>query len=128
MCYKISKSLSSDLMKIKHDLETIINNLKEVLRDETLVFDARLIIDELICNGVLHGNKSDKTKKVKLNIEISSSLIKIEVMDQGEGFVYNKEDYDPMKLTCNGRGLKIVDGLSDEFIIENNKAISIKYI
>jgi len=38
-----------------------------------------------------------------------------------------KNVYNPMDLKCNGRGLIIADELSDEFYIEKNKVVSVKY-
>jgi len=128
LCFIISKSLESDLLAIKDDLENIIEKIKEKINDEELFFDIRLILDELISNGVRHGNKKNIDKMINIYVEISERYIKIEVDDEGEGFIYDREDYDPLKLTCGGRGLRIVDGLSDEFNVQKNKAVSIKYI
>jgi len=51
----------------------------------------------------------------------------VEVSDEGIGIDYNKDDYDPSALVCGGRGLFIVDSLSDEFKIDNNKVICVKH-
>lgn len=123
----IERSLTSDLLCIKDDLKLIQNTLQSILNN-TLLFDAKLILDELICNSVIHGNSQEKEKCVNLSIEVSEDYLKIEIKDEGEGFVYNKEDYDPTVLTTGGRGLVIVDGLSDEFYVKDNKVISIKYL
>lgn len=128
LSYIIEKSLVSDLLDIQEDLKHIQNNLESILPDDSLLFDARLILDELICNGIRHGNKEKREKLVNLLIEISDKYLKIEIKDQGEGFEYNREDYDPTCLSLGGRGLKIVDGLSDEFYVQDNKVISIKYL
>lgn len=128
LCYTIETSLESDLMAIKKDLINIQSNLQTIIKNDSLLFDARLILDELICNGVHHGNKKRKDKLVDLMIEISDRYLKIEVKDEGNGFVYNRDNYDPFSLSTGGRGLQIVDGLSDEFYVENNKVISIKYL
>ncbi|WP_034601039.1 ATP-binding protein [Clostridiisalibacter paucivorans] len=131
MCYIIKKTLSSDLLEMKSALQEILKSLQNVLVDETTLFDARLILDELICNGIIHGNKSDTRKKIDVFVEVNvdnNKYIKIEVSDEGSGFKYEREAYDPMKLTIGGRGLKIVDELSDEFLIFENRAISIKHL
>lgn len=128
LSYIIEWTLESDLMAIKNDLIQIQTNLQSIIKDDSLLFDARLILDELICNGVHHGNKKRKEKLVDLLIEISDRYLKIEVKDEGNGFVYNRDNYDPFSLSTGGRGLQIVDGLSDEFYVENNKVISIKYL
>jgi serine/threonine-protein kinase RsbW len=45
-----------------------------------------LACDEGITNAIMHGNGSDPEKKVSIQIYISSSRIKIRIMDQGDGF------------------------------------------
>jgi serine/threonine-protein kinase RsbW len=128
LSYTIERSLVSDLIAIKNDLMNIQSNLQSIIKDDSLLFEARLILDELICNGVHHGNRKEKEKLVDLLIEISDKHLRIEVKDEGEGFIYNREEYDPLSLNTGGRGLKIVDGLSDEFYVKENKVIAIKYL
>lgn len=126
--YVIEKSLVSDLEEIREDLQNIQNNLKDIIQDETLIFDSKLILDELICNGIRHGNQLNRNKTINVFINLCQEFLKIEIADEGNGFNYDEENYDPMKLSTGGRGLKIVDGLSDEFYIEGNKVVSIKYL
>ncbi|MBS4535819.1 ATP-binding protein [Clostridium sp. D2Q-14] len=127
MNYIIEKSLMSDLLYIKDDLEFIEQKLQSILPN-SLLFDVRLILDELICNSVVHGNSENKKKHVKLFIEVCENYLKIEIKDEGEGFVYNREDYDPTSLSTGGRGLRIVDGLTDEFYVKDNRVIAIRYL
>ena len=54
--------------------------------------------------------------------------MKLNVEDEGEGFLYDKDNYDPLELKSSGRGLIIVDGLSDEFFVNNNKVSIVKYL
>lgn len=124
----IKKCIDSNIVDMKYVLDNIVNSLKEVLYDRNILLDTKLILDELISNGVMHGNRLDEKKKVEVYVKVSDEYIRIEVSDEGNGFVYDKDSYDPMKLSCGGRGLRIVDGLSDEFSIQKNKVISIKYL
>jgi serine/threonine-protein kinase RsbW len=55
-------------------------------------------------------------------------VIKIEVSDEGEGFIFDCNKYNPLDLKCSGRGLIIANGLSDEFYVNKNKIIAIKYL
>lgn len=126
MFYIIEKTLSSDIYEMKRFLDETIIFLKDKLGEDYL-FDTKLILDELIVNGIVHGNNSNCNKKVKIFIGICDRRIRIEVSDEGEGINYNKNEVDPSMLTCGGRGLFIVDSLSDEFIINENKVISVKH-
>lgn len=128
MCFVVDKSVCSDLKEIRGFLEKILDQLDNIIKDENLLFDTKLILHELVANGAIHGNLEDETKNIKVKLELNKSKLQIEVTDEGIGFCYDEQAYDPMKLKCNGRGLVLVDGLSDEFYIKNNKAVSIKYI
>lgn len=128
MCFILNKTICSDLGKIKFLLPSILEQLHEKIEDENLFFDAKLILNELVANGAIHGNAQDKNKRIQIKLELKKTALVIEVTDEGVGFCYDKDAYDPMEFKCGGRGLVLVDGLSDEFYIEKNKAISIKYI
>ncbi len=124
----IKETISSDLYKVKNIIDEIINEVNRVICDENIIFDVKLILSELVVNSVIHGNKQDECKIVNIYLRIQDELIRIEVTDEGKGVDYNIDEYDPMDLKIGGRGLVIVDGLSDEFYIERNKVVSIKYI
>ena len=128
MILVIDQSIRSDLCEIKITLENILGRLCQIIHDESLLFDVKLILNELIINSAIHGNKQDKDKNINLHLQVDNHVIKIEITDEGSGFCYDKDSYDPMVLKCCGRGLILVDGLSDEFYVNKNKVISIKYI
>jgi len=115
------------LSEIQKFLDDIVFKLEAIIKDETLLFDIRLILSELVINSAIHGNREDKCKKVSVNLEVDKKSFRLEVIDEGKGFKYDREAYDPFELKCNGRGLVIADGLSDEFYIDNNKVVSVKY-
>ena len=121
-------SLCSDLDNIKITIQDIVNNLKNIVDDEDLIFDIRLILNELIINSVIHGNKCDKDKSVELYLELIEDVLRIEVIDEGQGIDYDIKSYNPEELKCCGRGLVIVNGLSDEFHIDKNRVEVVKYI
>ncbi|MGF7057456.1 ATP-binding protein [Brassicibacter mesophilus] len=128
MIFAIDQSICSDLREIKTTLENILEELCQIIHDESLLFDIKLILNELIINSAIHGNNQDKNKNINLHLHVDNRSIKIEITDEGSGFCYDKDSYDPMDLKCCGRGLVLVDGLSDEFYVNKNKVISIKYI
>lgn len=128
MNFKIEQKIKSDLYAIKVAIENIINELCPIIEDESVLFELKLILNELAVNSALHGNNCDSNKFVHLFLEICDNRIRIEIVDEGCGFIYDREAYDPLELKCCGRGLVIVDGLSDEFYVNKNKVVSIKYI
>ena len=92
------------------------------------MFDLKLILNELVINSVIHGNKCNRNKCVDLYLEIVGNIIRIEVSDEGQGVNFDISSYKPEELKCCGRGLVIVNGLSDEVYIDKNRVIAVKYM
>ena len=128
MTFRYQGSVCSDLNDTKIFIKNILEKVEEVIADEDLMFDLKLILNELIINGVVHGNKSDREKCVDLYLEITSDKLRIEVCDEGHGIKYEDTTYNPDELKNCGRGLVLVYGLSDEVFIENNKVVALKSI
>lgn len=128
MSFKFDGSVCSDLHVIKDFVEDVLEKLNRIIDDESTMFEVKLILNELVANGAIHGNAYDREKSVNLCVEVIEDSIRIEVTDEGEGFEYDLRNYDPLDLKCSGRGLVIVDGLSDELYVRENKIVSVKYI
>lgn len=126
--FKYSATVCSDLDMIKNFVDEILNRINLVVEDEDIIFDIKLILNELIVNGVMHGNKFVRSKCVKLLIEVKNNQVKIQVEDEGNGINHDFESYDPEALNFSGRGLVIVSGLSDEFYIQENRVVAVKNI
>lgn len=120
--------LCSDLRIIKNFVDEILNKINPIVEDEETMFDIRLILNELIVNGIMHGNECINSKCVKLLIEIKERRLKIQVEDEGKGVNFDIMSYDPDELNTYGRGLVLVNGLSDEFYIQKNKVVAIKQL
>ncbi len=128
MAYIYKGTVCSDLNKIKNFIDKTLYNLAEIISDRDTMFDIKLILNELIVNGALHGNDRQATKCVNLKLEMVGNRLTIEVEDEGLGIDFNLESYDPTDLKCWGRGLVLVNGLSDEFHVDKNKVVSVKHI
>ena len=75
-------------------------------------YELYLILDEVITNGMEHGNRWDKEKRIKVRIfqEIEGNLT-ISVKDDGIGFnpsIIPKNLNFNGKLTTRGRGIYII--------------------
>lgn len=126
--FRYNATVCSDIDMIKNFVDEILIKINSIVEDEDIIFDIKLILNELIINGVMHGNELMSSKCVKLLLEIKNNKIKIQVEDEGRGIDYDFGTYDPGELSQCGRGLVIVHGLSDEFYIQKNKVIAIKNI
>lgn len=121
-------SVRSDLNDIKVFIKKVLNKLENIVQDKDLMFDLKLILNELIINSVIHGNQCNGNKYVKLFLEVVGDTIRIEVIDEGDGIDFDIDSYNPSELKCCGRGLVIVNGLSDEVYIDNNRIVAVKYM
>ena len=76
-----------------------------------------LACDEAITNAIIHGNNSDRDKKVSIKIYISSSRIKLRVKDQGNGFDVEKVA-NPLEgenvMRSSGRGIYLMKSIMDK--------------
>lgn len=67
--------------------ERIIQLLETLRYDERDVFGVRLAIEEALVNAIKHGNRMDPSKTVRITCQIAPHKIRIEIEDQGEGFL-----------------------------------------
>ncbi|MEW5846854.1 MAG: ATP-binding protein [Bacteroidota bacterium] len=105
-------------------IEKTIDEITEKLTITPDVYGKILIAAiEGVNNAIVHGNKLDESKTVKINIKICDKKICITITDQGNGF-------DPTKIpdptipenieNISGRGVFLMKKLSDEITFENN--------
>lgn len=121
-------SVCSDLHTVKEFLDELILKLTGIINNKETIFDIKLILNELVINGAMHGNNCLDTKCVSLSLELVGNKIKIEVKDEGTGINFNIDEYNPGDLLYGGRGLVLVNGLSDELYIDKNRVVAIKHI
>ncbi len=70
-------------------------------------FYAQLCLEEALVNAITHGNKSDKQRKVRLEMEADGDLCSIRVFDEGTGFSAENVDL-PETDKLNGRGVCLI--------------------
>lgn len=128
MDFTYNATVCSDLNIIRNFIEEILKKINPIINNKDTMFDVKLILNELIINGVMHGNEKTASKCIKLLLEVNENKLKIEVEDEGEGVNYDFTSYNPDDLTTCGRGLVIVNGLSDEFYIQKNKVTAVKQL
>jgi len=116
-------SSSLKLVKtIEKEILSFLMREANVTPEELLEF--KLIINELLINAIVHGNKGDSSKSVKVKIGVvDKKLSYIVVEDEGEGFSLEEvfkeytpyeEDEEIENLYECGRGLIIVSSLCEK--------------
>jgi len=127
MVYKFEVKVCSDIDAVKNVVEELLLNIKDRI-DENIFFNSKLILYELMINGVLHGNKQDVSKQINVVLIINKSCIVIEITDEGSGIVYKHKSFGEYDCCESGRGLMLVECLSDKFTIEGNRVTCIQYL
>lgn len=114
-------SILSKIQEVEDFTEKVTSKMN--LNEEEL--DALAIaVTEVTNNAIIHGNKSDKRKKVIINYHLTKLAITITIKDEGAGF--DPENIsNPLApenlLKESGRGIFIVKALLDEVSFHFNK-------
>jgi anti-sigma regulatory factor (Ser/Thr protein kinase) len=127
MDYRIEKKAYIDIDGIKDIIEEILCHIRGII-NENVFFNTKLILYELTINGILHGNHENVNKGICINLTINKSCIIIEVIDEGSGITYKHKSFGDYDLCESGRGLMLVEGLSDKFEIEGNRIKCVQYL
>ena len=81
-----------------------------------------IAVTEVVMNSIVHGNKENINKKVKVFVEYSNEYMKIVVMDEGDGFDITGLP-DPTASEniheLHGRGVFIAKAMVDEFFYQH---------
>ncbi|MDR3183022.1 MAG: ATP-binding protein [Planctomycetaceae bacterium] len=107
---------------IKNDLNeahSVINEVLERVRSAQWngkdVFAVELTLEEAFVNAVMHGNKSDKSKRVHYVCRLSPRHICYSIEDEGEGFAADIVA-DPTRAENidipSGRGVHLIRGFA----------------
>jgi len=109
--------LGSELASVE-PVETRAEELaREAGFDEDTASQVAMIAREAVINAILHGNKKDPDKRVRVGFELTDEALKITVADEGEGL-----DPDTVPDPCapenimrsSGRGIFLMRAIMDE--------------
>ena len=97
---------------------------KKVHLDEIQTHKLMVSLTEAVNNAIIHGNKSDRAKRVLVVCDFQPDLLVITVKDEGKGFKLNSVK-NPLKkknlLRTSGRGIFLMRTLMDRVEYEINK-------
>ncbi len=113
--------IPSEPKRIAEADEFVESALRERGVPESLISDVAIASTEMINNAIIHGNKKDASKKVKISMTFTANEVEIRVEDEGRGF--NPDNVpDPLAeenlLREVGRGIFIVRSLMDQMKYE----------
>jgi serine/threonine-protein kinase RsbW len=112
------------------NISLIENLIDETSVELSLVADlyGNLLIStiEAVTNAIVHGNKLDESKIVKVGIDLTGNKLCVEISDQGKGFDVEKIP-DPTKPDNvekpDGRGIFLMKNLADNIEFDRNGAV-----
>lgn len=116
-------AIPSDLKwmpKVVTEVERIV---REVGFDEEMGDFVAIATTEAVSNAIVHGNKEDASRKVRIRFEKQPDKLTISVADEGGGFNPEKceDPTDPVNISKgSGRGLYILKTLMDEVNISSS--------
>jgi serine/threonine-protein kinase RsbW len=119
---------------IKLDIPSVLDNIRII---ESFIDNAKdhydltddiygnivIAVTECVNNAIVHGNHSDRSKLVHIQLLIEDHTIRIIVQDEGEGFDYNNisDPTAPENIhKLGGRGLFLMRNLCDEIEFDRN--------
>jgi len=100
-----------EVMAVERFLEKINDKLK---LDEMRFNKLLVATTEAVNNGIIHGNKRNRDKKVLLRVDVNSSTLVVRVLDEGRGMDVATLT-DPLAeenlMRENGRGVFLMKSL-----------------
>lgn len=105
---KFKLLIPSDRKNI-HRVEEFFHGINEALHLPDDKLHALLVaVTEAVNNGIIHGNKNDRSKNVTVHCSAKGKILTVKVKDEGEGFnpgeVSNPVD-EANLLRTGGRGV-----------------------
>ena len=95
----------------------IMDEVERRKYDEKSVFGIRLALEEGLVNAVMHGNKQDESKSVRVEAKVTGKSTQITIEDEGSGFIREgvpdpccKENL----LKPSGRGILLMEAYMDK--------------
>lgn len=104
-------------------VESFIENAGEKIKIKESIYGNVLVsVTEAVNNAIVHGNKEDKEKKVKIKLKENKKSIRFVVEDEGNGFDHEKlpDPTSPKNIDkIKGRGIFLIKNLTDKAQFKN---------
>jgi len=105
-------------------VEKFVSRVASMYKVNTEIYGNILIsLTEAVNNAIIHGNKSDESKQVRIQLKKMNDRLAFHIMDEGRGFDPNRIP-DPTCpeniMKCGGRGVFLMHELSDSLTFRNN--------
>lgn len=133
----VTYTIKHDIKAIGSTIELLINTIQtEHILNDQILFEIKVVLNELINNALCHGNSCELNKATYVTCKLLKDNLYICVKDEGSGFNHKCEtnsveqyiEFINSTFSEHGRGLIIVEQLCDKvrFNICGNKVSIIK--
>ena len=92
----------------------VVENLNSILDEELVSAQERypfvLAVSEALTNAIIHGNKKNPRKKVKVSISVNEKLLSADITDEGQGGLERIRHRKPSTPKDEGgRGIDLIE-------------------
>ncbi len=109
--------LESELASVDPVEAKVEQMAREAGFDEDTSSQIAMVAREAVINAILHGNKQDPAKKVRVGFELTEDALSIRIADEGPGLDPDSIP-DPLApeniLRSSGRGIFLMRAIMDE--------------
>ncbi|MBK6729774.1 MAG: ATP-binding protein [Bacteroidetes bacterium] len=106
------------------EVESFIDEFRQNNKIDDEIFGNILVaVTEAVNNAIIHGNKMDKSKSVRLVIRKRRNVVTCNIKDEGNGFDYNNlpDPTAPENIEClGGRGVFLMKHLADLVVFSSD--------
>lgn len=103
-------------------IESFIDNAKEKFKiNDDIYGNIMISVTECVSNAIIHGNRGDAQKTVRLELTFLEDQLKFIIEDEGKGFDFDnlQDPTAPENIEkSGGRGVFIMKNLCDEVKFE----------
>jgi serine/threonine-protein kinase RsbW len=114
----VERFLDSTLESVDRAEELAVGAAERAGFDDDDLMKIGMAVRESMVNAVVHGNRYNESKKVRLSVTRNSSRFTVRIADEGEGFDFDRLP-DPLAsenlMRTSGRGIFLIRSFMDEF-------------
>jgi serine/threonine-protein kinase RsbW len=116
----VTQSLDSTLESVDSAEDLAVDMARSAGFGEDDLVKIGMAVRESMVNAVVHGNRYNSNKKVRLSVATGGERFTVRIADEGEGFEFERLP-DPLSpeniMRTSGRGIFLIRSFVDEFQI-----------
>jgi serine/threonine-protein kinase RsbW len=116
----VERSLDSTIESVDSAEELALSVAQRAGFDEDELMKIGMAVRESMVNAVVHGNRYNAHKKVRISVGRNTERLTVRIADEGEGFSFSSVP-DPLSpenlMRTSGRGIFLIWSFMDEFLM-----------